>query len=174
MGGLGAVLEGLPANAVYASAGAKTDLSAIAGSTPVIALNKGDRLQLGDMTIQVCSAGDESLVILLERGAFSMLFTGDIETADEAELNLARQVTVLKVAHHGSDTSTSALLLNQIRPNLALISCDPDYYGHPSPEVLRRLEEAGASVFRTDACGAITLSVGGDVRVYTMITQDGV
>jgi competence protein ComEC len=174
IGGLKGVLDGITVDVVYAGAGAQEDLSALAGDTPIIALCEGDKLMLGDLTLEICSDDTDSLVMLLTRGAFSMLFTGDIEMAGEAELDIARGVTVLKVAHHGSDTSTGALLLDRIRPSIALISCDPGYYGHPSPEVLRRLEQVGASVFRTDECGAITLSVDDDVKVYTMLGRYGV
>ena len=174
VGGLEAVLDGMQVDAIYCGGGAKAYISALAGNTRIIELRTGDRLELGDITFDICSASDESVVMLLTRGAFSMLFTGDIEKVSEAELDIARQVTVLKVAHHGSDTSTSALFIDKIRPSLALISCDAYYYGHPSPEVVERLEAAGAHVLRTDECGAITLRVDSQVKVYTMLGGHGV
>jgi competence protein ComEC len=70
---------------------------------------------------------------------------------------------VLKVAHHGSRTSTSPLFLSTVRPSFAVISSGAgNRYGHPSPEVLERLREAGARVLRTDVHGGVIISTDGD------------
>jgi competence protein ComEC len=78
-------------------------------------------------------------------------------------------VRVLKVAHHGSKTSTSRELLDAWRPQLALISAGRgNAFGHPTREVLERLEGAGARVLRTDRDGEITVTTNGhDVRWTT-------
>ena len=111
----------------------------------------------------------------LEYGEFSALQTGDITGQAETgmaerlrELQAAdpsadgRKLTVLKVAHHGSSSSTPASLLNQVRPVYAVISCGKDNsYGHPHTETLERLADAGVHVIRTDESGAVTVKVRG-------------
>ena len=69
---------------------------------------------------------------------------------------------VLKVGHHGSRTSTGAAFLAAVSPRLAVVSVGAgNFYGHPSPEVMRRLTEAGAQVLRTDQLGPIVLRTDG-------------
>ena len=79
--------------------------------------------------------------------------------------------TVLKVAHHGSKYATGALLLDQARPDAAVISVGHNSFGHPAPEVLARLE--GAAVYRTDERGAVTVVLGkdGSTRVTTWLSE---
>ena len=99
-----------------------------------------------------------------------VLLTGDIGAAAERRL-LGRwpasvlRADLLKVAHHGSASSTTGGLLSAVRPRLALISCGLDnHYGHPAGEVLRRLEAAGARTLRTDRSGEIVLGRAADGR----------
>jgi competence protein ComEC len=90
------------------------------------------------------------------------LFTGDLEEQGEAALiqtypNL--QADILKVGHHGSDTSTSAALISKIRPEIALISVGKDNrYGHPTGQTLDRLKANRTKIYRTDQNGAIRLT----------------
>lgn len=66
------------------------------------------------------------------------------------------KVDVLKVAHHGSDTSTTALFLEKVQPKIALISVGKhNRYGHPSPDVIERLRKRNVIILRTDRHGAI-------------------
>jgi competence protein ComEC len=115
---------------------------------------------------------DDSLVIELVHGDVAMLLTGDIGA--DVERTIAPQLTqarirILKVAHHGSKTSSSSAFLDAWRPQIALISCGRgNTFGHPAPEVLDRLTAVGARVYRTDQDGEITLtSDGGHVQVGT-------
>ncbi len=105
------------------------------------------------------------LVIRYAEGPLSVLFTGDIEKDAEAVLlSLGRQLrsTVLKVAHHGSHTSSTRGFLSLVSPQIAVISVGAhNSYGHPHPEVLRRLKTY--RLLRTDRDGAI--------RVY--LKRDG-
>jgi len=80
-------------------------------------------------------------------------------------------VRVLKVAHHGSKTSTSQALLDTWKPQVALISCGRgNRFGHPAPEVIDRLQRAGVKVYRTDVNGAITVTADATtVQVTTML-----
>jgi competence protein ComEC len=73
---------------------------------------------------------------------------------------------ILKVAHHGSRTSSSAALLEAWRPQMALISSGRgNRFGHPAPQVLQRLEAIGATVLRTDRDGQITIETNGRLVV---------
>ncbi len=108
-----------------------------------------------------------SPAVLLESGPFRMLFTGDMSAAEEDEVCRrweerypGKHITVLKAAHHGSDTSTSARLLETIHPKYAVISAGRNNrYGHPSKEVTDRLSSYGAELLETFQGGAITIHV---------------
>jgi competence protein ComEC len=93
-----------------------------------------------------------------------------VERALVPRLTPAR-LRVLKVAHHGSRTSSSRELLEAWRPHLALISAGRgNTFGHPTREVLDRLEQAGARVLRTDRDGEITVSTDGHAVRWTTVT----
>ncbi len=102
-------------------------------------------------------ANAASLVIGLRYGSFRALFTGDAPVVVEEEAGRRfGDVTLLKVGHHGSKTSTSEAFLEAIRPEVALISVGRrNRFGHPEPEVLRRLEGTGARILRTDRHGTV-------------------
>jgi competence protein ComEC len=108
---------------------------------------------------------DDSLVMRLSDGAETILLAGDIERTSERRILAEDQpvgVNFLKVAHHGSKTSTTDPFLSAAHPAFAAISVGRDNsFGHPSPEVTERLEAAGVRVYRTDRDGAITASTDG-------------
>ncbi len=110
---------------------------------------------------------DWSVVLHIEFGEFSALLMGD--AGDEVErriLDRIPEVTLLKVGHHGSITSTSEALINAASPPYALIPVGArNRYGHPDPIVLRRLERAGAQIYRTDRHGTVTVIAERDGRV---------
>jgi competence protein ComEC len=117
---------------------------------------------------------DDSVVIEAVLGDVAMLLTGDIGA--EVERRIAPQLTparirILKVAHHGSRTSSSAALLDSWRPQYALISAGRgNRFGHPAPDVLRRLEAISARVYRTDRDGQITISTDGNgISIHTFV-----
>jgi competence protein ComEC len=116
---------------------------------------------------------DDSLVLEVRHGSVAVLLTGDIGAEIERAIlpHLApARVRILKVAHHGSRTSTSQALLDAWKPQIAIVSCGRgNRFGHPAPEVTRRLEAAGVEVYRTDRDGQITIASDGhrvDVRTY--------
>lgn len=115
---------------------------------------------------------DDSVVLEVVYRDVALLLTGDISSEIEREilpLLTNAKTRVLKVAHHGSRTSSSGELLSAWRPQFALISAGRgNTFGHPAPEVLDRLDAIGARVFRTDRDGQITLETDGyDVGVKT-------
>ena len=109
---------------------------------------------------------DNSIALRLAFGRRAFLLTGDLERDSERLLVTAGRVEpvdVLKVAHHGSRTSTSPAFLFAARPSLAVISSGAgNRYGHPSPQVVARLRAAGAQVLRTDVHGGVIISTDGE------------
>ncbi|MGH7551888.1 MAG: ComEC/Rec2 family competence protein, partial [Longimicrobiales bacterium] len=119
---------------------------------------------------------DDSVVLEIVYRDVSLLLTGDISA--EIERSIVPRLTpartrILKVAHHGSRTSSSAALLEAWRPQIAVISCGRgNRFGHPAPEVRQRLESIGATVFRTDRDGQITIETDGHVvRTRTFVEK---
>ena len=110
-----------------------------------------------------------STVLYLTYGAFTALFTGDLEGAGEEEVaaavramqkNSLHNTTILKVAHHGSANSTGEAFLRAVAPKIALISAGANNrYGHPHKELLERLADAGCHIYRTQESGAVTVYV---------------
>lgn len=107
---------------------------------------------------------NNSIVFRLTYKDFSMLFCGDIEEAAEQDLlqsGADLQADILKVAHHGSNTSTSDAFLQAVQPQYAVISVGEDRNNLPRNAVLKRLTDAGVTFFRTDTDGTIVLSTDG-------------
>jgi competence protein ComEC len=144
---------------------------------PVTQRLAGDRLPFGNARLRVLHPqpadwerqrvrNDDSVVIEVVFGDVAVLLTGDIGA--DVERGLIPRLTparirVLKVAHHGSRTSSSSDLLEAWRPQIAVISCGRgNSFGHPAPDVLQRLEAVGATVYRTDRDGQVTLETDGE------------
>jgi competence protein ComEC len=105
---------------------------------------------------------EDSLVLLIEYGAFQVLFAGDAGFPAEGEMRgRTRAVDLLKVGHHGSRGSTGDEWLDSLRPRAAVISVGQNNYGHPSRETLDRLRRHGIRVWRTDQDGAVTVTTDG-------------
>ncbi len=118
---------------------------------------------------------DDSLVMRLDFGQASVLLEGDAERRSE-DIMLAHKriapVTLLKVGHHGSRTSTNPEFLAAAAPREAVISSGRhNTFGHPRFEVLQRLEEARVKTFRTDREGATTFLLTSDGRIATLSAQ---
>lgn len=114
-----------------------------------------------------------SIVCKLRYKGFSMLFTGDIEEVTENEIvkkyikSTKLQADVLKVAHHGSKTSTTSNFLELVKPKIALIGVGEDNtFGHPNVAVIKRLQDIGAKIYRTDEEGEIILKVNGKGKIH--------
>jgi competence protein ComEC len=120
---------------------------------------------------------DDSLVLRLTDGAESFLLAGDIERPSERKI-LAEEQSVganfLKIAHHGSKTSTTDPFLSSAHPSFAAISVGRDnLFGHPSLKVTDRLEAAGVRVYRTDRDGAIMASTDGSTLSVSTFLHGG-
>lgn len=167
---------------------------------PVHYLSAGESFRLGKAEL-VClhpeklssytDANEMSVVLWMQYGEFTAMFTGDLEGEGEsallsylqtgqtgsAECTLpygeGKEVTLLKVAHHGSMGATSQAFLEQIQPRVALISSGRDNrYGHPHEETLERLQTVGAQLLGTQECGEISVSYrSGSVRVRSFLAD---
>jgi competence protein ComEC len=105
---------------------------------------------------------ENSLVVLVEYRTLRALFMGDAGFQSEARL-LAEGVDlhadVLKVGHHGSAYSSSTVFIEAVHPRIAIVSVGRhNLFGHPAPSTLETLSVHGASVYRTDRCGAVTIA----------------
>ena len=104
-------------------------------------------------------------MIHVRYGAFDALLTGDAPKDVEVDVSgsLGSDFELLKVGHHGSDTSTDALMLARLAPQLSVISVGRrNRYGHPSSPVLRRSLASGTTVHRTDLDGTATIVARSD------------
>lgn len=131
---------------------------------------KGDTLKIGDAECEFMTEPIEnkknlnlsSLVTRITFGQTSFLMMGDAETENEKSRTWP-QTNVLKVGHHGSNTSTSDSFLQQIKPQVAIISVGKNNdYGHPKEAILKRLNKLGTKIYRTDEKGTIEVISDGE------------
>ena len=129
----------------------------------------GDKFTVGNAECEVMSIRNDkddynncSIVIKMDFNNVSYLFTGDAEESVESSRKWPH-IDVLKVGHHGSNTSSSKKFLEQIKPEVALISVGQgNTYGHPTQATLKRLSNIGAKIYRTDENGTILLIEKGE------------
>jgi competence protein ComEC len=128
------------------------------GSTNVSVMAPAADYQLGTEP-----KNNDSLVLRVDWGKTSALLAGDVEKKQEHFLVAENvHVDLLKVAHHGSATSSTPEFLDAVQPRFAVISSGyRNSFGHPRPEVLQRLQEARVATFRTDRFGATTFYLDG-------------
>ena len=181
-GGAAGVAARLPVKNVFLGFGAEKSadvqalLKAVEHKANVCRLQKGEQWNVGDCRIVVASASSgtssaaatetnaSSLVLQLFCGGHSLVFTGDADMeTEENAMPLLRHADVLKVSHHGSETSSSPRFLAHIRPRYGIISCGKhNRYGHPSQGTLERLAARHITPLRTDELGAIKVVFGKD------------
>ena len=115
---------------------------------------------------------DTSICLHFVYGENKFLFMGDASENMEKEIEWT-EVDVLKVGHHGSSTSSSEDFLSQTKPKVAIISCGVNNtYGHPNEDALKRLENIGAEIYRTDKDGTILLTSNGSTyNIQTIKTN---
>lgn len=116
---------------------------------------------------------NNSIVVRLDFKDFSCLFTGDIEKTREGQLLAESRsnlnVDILKVAHHGSSSSSSPQFIKSVRPKTAIICCGKDNkYGHPHQETIFLLQSLGIEIYQTDLSGTILIKTDGiDYQIFT-------
>ena len=178
-GGAAGVAARLPVKNVFLGAGAEqsTDVQALLKvvdhKANVYRLQKGEQWNVGDCRIVVASASGKnsssstvtetnasSLVLQLFCQGHSLVFTGDADMeTEENAIPLLRYADVLKVSHHGSETSSSPHFLAHIRPRCGVISCGKhNRYGHPAQGTLERMAACNIIPLRTDELGAIKVA----------------
>jgi competence protein ComEC len=133
------------------------------GGADVRVLAPSLSIQGRDPNLKNSRRNEESLVMRIAYGDTSALLEGDAEKATEQEMIAENpQADLLKVGHHGSNTSTTQDFLDAVRPRYAVISVGQrNVYGHPRREVLERLGEAKAATYRTDLDGAVSFFLDG-------------
>ncbi|MEX2090857.1 MAG: ComEC/Rec2 family competence protein [Candidatus Paceibacterota bacterium] len=123
---------------------------------------------------EIDKTNNESVVLMLKYGETEVLLTGDIEAKAERQMILRGaelDADILKIAHHGSKTSTLAEFLYEVSPQVAIIQVGAkNRYGHPTKEVLKRLDDYGIKYYRNDLDG--TVKVVSDGKSYQVIRSD--
>ena len=138
----------------------------------VLQVESGNSFRMGEAGFHILApakdalgedVNEEGMVVELEYRDFCGLFTGDAgEPAEKAILNRLRDVDFLKVGHHGSRYSSCREFLDQVKAEVAVISCsDSNTYGHPSPETTLRLKKSGAKTEFTMKSGAVSVCTDG-------------
>lgn len=193
VGGLPSVLAVYPTQAVYAPTNTYaskvfdnflyyTDQQGLSVTIPA----PGDELRVGDTALTVLGpvktypdANNTSIVLKVEYGETAFLFTGDMETTAENDMmdywdgRMDFTCDVLKMGHHGSNTSTSYRLLHEVSPTHAVISVgEGNDYGHPHKEPMTRLKQAGVVALRTDQLGHIIARSDGETISFTWQNQN--
>ena len=193
VGGLPSVLAVFPTNAIYAPT--KTYSSKIFDDflyyadqqgQEIIIPPPGEWIDVGDLEItflgpvkSYAETNDTSIVCRVDFGETSFLFTGDMEVAAENDMmdlwgdDFDWEVDVLKVGHHGSNTSTGYRFLYATTPTYGVISVGQDNsYGHPHDEPMSRLHDAGVTLFRTDKMGTVLAISDGQEITFTWENQN--
>jgi len=132
-------------------------------------LTGGDTIRWGEITLEILwppsplpspDWNTNSMVIMLRYQEFRALLTADLNKKGEEDLLTNKgsrlRADLLKVGHHGAGDATGPEFLKAVSPEIAVISVGQNPWGYPSSAVIRRLEEAGAKVFRTDRDGSIS------------------
>ena len=136
----------------------------------ITAPKKGDTFEIGDATCEIMTDAIldknnlnlSSITIKLQFGNNSFLFMGDAETKNE-DTRQWEKVDVLKVAHHGSTTSSGVKFINQVKPEIAIIMVGKNNsYKLPKEEVLNRLKDVNSTIYRTDITGSIEMICDGN------------
>ena len=193
VGGLPAVLSVFDAETVYAPVTEydtkvfrnfveKTEANAGAITVPA----PGDQFTLGSATCTVLGPVQEyedpnhtSIILKVSYGDSDFLFTGDSEIGPENDMidywgeDFDWEVEVLKVGHHGSETSSGYRFVYETNPDYGVISVgEGNSYGHPHEEAMSRLKDAGLLIFRTDVLGHVIAETDGKDITFTWENQN--
>ncbi|AIS52155.1 ComE operon protein 3 [Thermoanaerobacter kivui] len=150
---------------------------------PVILLKKGDKVEIDDVEIYVLHPdpanlieenpiNNNALVFKIKYKEMEFLFTGDIEKpAEEILRNLDLKTHILKVAHHGSSTSSTEEFIEKANPKVCIIQVGKNNYGLPDERVLKYLKSK-AKVYRTDKNGAIIVKTDGKKAYISTVVKE--
>ena len=178
IGGLPAVLAAFDVEEIWlngdtSESDAYTDLdNAVAAENATVHdAARGDSIQVGILNFFILNpeqpvsmdTNNNSVVVSLSYGGIDFLFTGDAEAPAEADMmSLLTDIDVLKVGHHGSDSSSSAAFLNVTQPEIAVYMAKTgNSYDHPHAVTIDALTDLGAAIYGTDTCGTIIVSTDG-------------
>ena len=144
----------------------------------------GNTFEIGEATAQIVAPNSKqynnmnnySIVLRVTYGETDILLTGDAEKLSEEEIinnGLYIDVDILKLGHHGSDTSTSEEFLKATTPQYAIISAGKgNTYNHPKKTVMEKLEKMGITVYRTDESGTVIMSTDGKNMTFNVEPGD--
>lgn len=155
----------------------------------VIFVKKGDKIKIDNETymdilfpsnnlISDNILNNNSIVTKICYNNFSILFTGDVEEIAENEICRKYNTTnklkanILKVAHHGSKTSSTAEFIKMVKPQIALIGVgEKNKFGHPNDGVIQRLKNMNTKIYRTDKMGEIVIQINnmGEVKISSQL-----
>ncbi len=166
-GGLFAIAEAMPVGGVLYAGEAPE-----ACGLPMRAISAGYGFSIGEVRFSILEPLSEegvenrSMILRIDYGVRSFLFTGDAEAGEEELLLAANpallKVDLLKVAHHGSATSSTEAFLAAVAPEIAVISVsDDNSFGHPAWQTVQRLESSDCVIYRTDRSGTLVFLCDG-------------
>jgi competence protein ComEC len=152
---------------------------------PVHVTHRGERFALDGATVDILApslpffadgnndVNENSIVARLRYGSFTAFFTGDAGAQSETRILASGddiRSTLLKVGHHGSAYSSTPAFIAAVHPRYAMISVGRhNLFGHPAPSTLTTLKRVGATILRTDRCGAVTITVDTQSHAQTML-----
>ena len=188
IGGLDDIIENFTIGALYMPYDTRTttktykDVIQMANEKNLKILNPkvGDTMTLGEAQGTIMAVDNEnpeevnntSIVLQLEYGTQKYLFMGDAESQVESSRQW-EDIDVLKVGHHGSNTSSSVNFIKQVQPELAIVSVgEGNTYNLPKQNIMERLESIGAKIYRTDESGTIYLTSDGTTNTITKVQTD--
>ena len=185
IGGMAEVIEAFDVDAIYMPKAVSTSktyenlletiqdkgLSIKTGKSGVEVLDEDDLdiVMVAPSSDDYSNLNNYSIVLKITYGDVSFLYTGDAEEESLEEITSDIEADVLKVGHHGSDTSTSKSFLEKVNPKYAVISVgEKNSYGHPAASTIELLQEYTNNIYRTDLNGTVVISTDGvNINVET-------
>ena len=185
IGGMAEVIEAFDVDAIYMPKAVSTSktyenlletiqdkgLSIKTGKSGVKVLDEDnlDIVMVAPNSDDYSNLNNYSIVLKITYGDVSFLYTGDAEEESLEEITSDIEADVLKVGHHGSDTSTSKSFLEKVNPKYAVISVgEKNSYGHPAASTIKLLQEYTNNIYRTDLNGTVVISTDGvNINVET-------
>lgn len=185
IGGMAEVIEAFDVDAIYMPKAVSTSktyenlletiqdkgLSIKTGKSGVKVLDEDDLdiVMVAPSSDDYSNLNNYSIVLKITYGDVSFLYTGDAEEESLEEITSDIKADVLKVGHHGSDTSTSEEFLEKVNPQYAVISVgEKNSYGHPAASTIELLQEYTNNIYQTDLNGTVVISTDGvNINVKT-------